>query len=580
MENQASQYLKEQLGEELSYKVSSEKESRNEATIDGINNSVENLFKKVVENAPKEIQQELADLYADKGNAVDVLKESGIEVTLNVEKQPSIDPVDKSAETEKYQELVSDFKDASEKLTEDATPKQMQEFYNKAIELKEKTEFMLDNNVLGKDGEQYLAESLSNFKYLETDIKETCKESGIELDTRSTSEKIEDLQNEIYKALEEEKDKSFYGSNKYEITPYNSEECYDASAIMQTFNEYVDELNKGTANDYADFSHYFQLNKLEDFDSYRWDKETEIFEQIMEDFKDSKRYEELVNEYGTDMVEKEVRNIENEDVVVVLDDINFSVEVNPIDFIDKDYQMNIILADKMDGREGTGGEIKALFDNYNEYHVDTDNVEEVSDTLNNSMTYLLQQQGYKVDEVLNESHSQFLETEGDFGLQNDEFIQSVITEIEEASKYSQVTTLVTLGGEELMEMLNAVAHKDETKAIEVSDGATIGLFDGKFYGAGGSMEIETYEPFVFTVDMIDYVQLEGAERNENHGYSVDGVYGMSTHAWDGEAKLVDVDDTLKQKIESAKTISAETVENVIDEINDFKDKIQEQDIER
>lgn len=554
MKKQTVQFLKECFGEELAYPIKNEKESRDETVISEVINGTESLFTNALENAPTaEIKKDLLNLYSEKGNAVDAFRECGIEVVFSIEKQPTAETVDKSAETEKFQQLVSDLKNISTRITDNVTQDQMQNFFDRAMEVKEQTEFMLNNNVLGEISEKFLAESLSNFKYLENAIKET----GFEIDTRSKTEKKQDLEKEIFKAMKEDCRNNYY-DGKYEISPSSYDDYYSALQILDTFNKYTEALK--SENEQRSFSEYFVDTKYEsDFLLNVSDEEVSIVTSLIRNFKDSDRYNELADEYGVEMIDRFLYQIDNGDIPAyeVAENIGLEVYADPLDFVDKSYHLNLVLADKTDGKEGSGVDINNLFTE-NEINF-VNKTQNVAEMLNNSVTYLVQQQGFKIDEVLNEFHNQVLDKESNSDeLRYNNFIVSVFEEVQNAPQYAQLTSFVSSGGKELIDLLDAVAHKDENKVIEISDNATIGLFDGKYNGTGSNFEIELEKPFLFTADMVDYIQIED-EKTQHIG-----------NIWKGEVNVTDISDTIRQELNNAKEISFETVENVKEEFENFE----------
>lgn len=556
MTEQSSNFLKECFGNELPYVIENEAQSRDEKVINEIVESVDDILKNAIDNAPMEIKQELTDLRAEK-SAIDVMKDADISVVFKVEKHKEEDKeIDITAETQKYKETVSDFKEMNN-FEGNVTQKQMQDFFDKTVELKEQTKLMLDNNILGEKAEQSLSESLSNFKYLENEIIKT----GYEIDTRTHEEKSADLEKAVYEILSNYCKDSFY-NGEYEITPSNYDDYISPSEIINTFNDYLDELEEG-----GSFEEYFNQVVYEKyFIDNVIEEECDIVQNLISQFKNGEEYNNLVEEYGKDMVNNFITELDDIPICDIAEDIGLSVSINPVDFVGE-YHINLVLNDKIDGKEGSGVDIQNLFSEDN-LALDRSN-EEIGEMLNTPMTYLIQQQGYNVEEVLERFHDETLKQP----YEASDFVKSVVDEIDNTPKYTQLTSLVSVSGKDVIDLLDTIANKDENKAIQVSDDVTVGLFDGKYHGTGSTLEIELEKPFVFTADMVDFVQIEGARDNtENIGYTVDSVYGLTGDVWKADVEIKDVDDTLRKEIDSAKEISSETVENVKEELLNFENE--------
>lgn len=556
MTEQSSNFLKECFGNELPYVIENEAQSRDEKVINEIVESVDDILKNAIDNAPMEIKQELTDLRAEK-SAIDVMKDADISVVFKVEKHKEEDKeIDITAETQKYKETVSDFKEMNN-FEGNVTQKQMQDFFDKTVELKEQTKLMLDNNILGEKAEQSLSESLSNFKYLENEIIKT----GYEIDTRTHEEKSADLEKAVYEILSNYCKDSFY-NGEYEITPSNYDDYISPSEIINTFNDYLDELEEG-----GSFEEYFNQVVYEKyFIDNVIEEECDIVQNLISQFKNGEEYNNLVEEYGKDMVNNFITELDDIPICDIAEDIGLSVSINPVDFVGE-YHINLVLNDKIDGKEGSGVDIQNLFSEDN-LALDRSN-EEIGEMLNTPMTYLIQQQGYNVEEVLERFHDETLKQP----YEASDFVKSVVDEIDNTPKYTQLTSLVSVSGKDVIDLLDTIANKDENKAIQVSDDATVGLFDGKYHSTGSTLEIELEKPFVFTADMVDFVQIEGARDNtENIGYTVDSVYGLTGDVWKADVEIKDVDDTLRKEIDSAKEISSETVENVKEELLNFENE--------
>lgn len=160
------------------------------------------------------------------------------------------------------------------------------------------------------------------------------------------------------------------------------------------------------------------------------------------------------------------------------------------------------------------------------------------DCYDNFLTYLIHQQGYKVDDMFNALYVPSGSNEP-----NSKFLKSCVNELNNTS-YSSVaiTALIKTSDLDTLEALaRGLASKVKVHAdvdgerecfnrLELSPMTTMGLFDA-WNGSGSMLEIELEKTCVIPVEFVRKVQFEGCNRNLNRGWSVNEVYGLVGSCW-------------------------------------------------
>lgn len=137
----------------------------------------------------------------------------------------------------------------------------------------------------------------------------------------------------------------------------------------------------------------------------------------------------------------------------------------------------------------------------------------------NALTYLVEQQGHTLSELVDARYK---------GTDN-RFLASVSQEIDNLSDYmGELTLLVKMKGNKLVEFLDAIG-KGEGNIVADRNNVTIGLFN-EWSGAGAMFEIMPEKDVVLPCSMIRNVQISG-ERKSVYEYTVESVYSMSGSAW-------------------------------------------------
>lgn len=147
----------------------------------------------------------------------------------------------------------------------------------------------------------------------------------------------------------------------------------------------------------------------------------------------------------------------------------------------------------------------------------------------NSLTYLIQQQGHSIKEVLNDYYG--------FKKSDNQFIRSVSEELDNNPTYGmdELTCLVELSGEQISEFFDTLEGRNEDKNIknfEFDKNIDIGLFN-EWNGSGSLLEIKLEKPFIISKDLVRNFQIENNDygRNTDRGYTVNDVYDLISSCW-------------------------------------------------
>ena len=221
---------------------------------------------------------------------------------------------------------------------------------------------------------------------------------------------------------------------------------------------------------------------------------------------------------GTDLEDVYNDNVEFEFEEYLHNECGYEgISFNLAHFLDNDYHFNVMFKTDIEQNYDMG----AICDYYkipDRFTYD----EPVNDKrYDNSLTYLIKQQGHNPMEVINTFH-RVSETDS-------KFVQSVSDELDNMTyEMSELTALVSLSGENVYKFLDA--YESGKGSITLSKNTMIGLFN-EWNGSGSILEIELEKDAVFPVSMIRNVQIEGQRSDYIHGYTVNDVYGLVGSAW-------------------------------------------------
>lgn len=302
-----------------------------------------------------------------------------------------------------------------------------------------------------------------------------------------------------------------YGNMAITISPSGYDDRIPPQFILKAFNEYCN-IAKSNNNDYETFKDYLEAGSLlADINAHYFDL---VEEQLLHEIKYNIQYE---SEELQSLFEALIDGMNDYEILEVggFEGINYDIK----EFLDYDYRINLMFATPY------------------ERNCDMSLIPLFEDVDNNALTYLIRQQGYDVHEVFKSLKEDRI---------NDSvFVRSVVDELREQSYcMAELTALVTVRGENLLNLLDNIAH--ENNYISISKDATIGLFN-EWNGSGAMLEIQLEKPAVFPTSMVRNVQIEGAGK-ENSGYTVDAVYGFVSKAWlIGNVEIVNEAPALKEE---------------------------------
>lgn len=300
-----------------------------------------------------------------------------------------------------------------------------------------------------------------------------------------------------------------YGNMAITISPSGYDDRIPPHFILKAFNEYCN-IAKSNNNDYETFKDYLEA-MFADINAYYFDLEEK---QLLHEIKNNIQYE---SEELQSSFEALIDGMNDYEILEVggFEGINYDIK----EFLDYDYRINLMFATPY------------------ERNCDMSLIPRFEDVDNNALTYLIRQQGYDVHEVFKSLKEDRI---------NDSvFVRSVVDELREQSySMAELTALVTARGENLLNLLDNIAH--ENNYVSISKDATIGLYN-EWNGSGSMFEIQLEKPAVFPTSMVRNVQIEGAGK-ENSGYTVDAVYGFVSKAWlIGNVEIVKEAPALKEE---------------------------------
>lgn len=300
-----------------------------------------------------------------------------------------------------------------------------------------------------------------------------------------------------------------YGNMAITISPSGYDDRIPPQFILKAFNEYCN-IAKSNINDYETFKDYLE-EKFAEINAYYFDLEEK---QLLHEIKSNIQYE---SEELQSSFEALIDGMNDYEILEVggFEGINYDIK----EFLDYDYRINLMFATPY------------------ERNCDMSLIPRFEDVDNNALTYLIRQQGYDVHEV-------FKSLKED-RINDSAFVRSVVDELREQSySMAELTALVTARGENLLNLLDIIAH--ENNYISISKDATIGLYN-EWNGSGSMLDIQLEKPAVFPTSMVRNVQIEGAGK-ENSGYTVDAVYGFVSKAWlIGNVEIVKEAPALKEE---------------------------------
>lgn len=188
------------------------------------------------------------------------------------------------------------------------------------------------------------------------------------------------------------------------------------------------------------------------------------------------------------------------------------IDMNLDDLLSRSsFNVNLFFATETEKNFDMGSIVDSFGNDYREPRLEDIDAE----SLDNALSYLVNQQGHSVEEV--------------FGNPDNAFIHSIREEIDENSSeaMSELCALVRM---DAREMLDLIGKRSEAKGSLVlpRDCATMGIFN-QWSGCGGVLDILLEKDAVMPLSMIRGFQIEG--QSDPEGYTVNDVYGLVGSCW-------------------------------------------------
>lgn len=143
-----------------------------------------------------------------------------------------------------------------------------------------------------------------------------------------------------------------------------------------------------------------------------------------------------------------------------------------------------------------------------------DEEDRVNEPISPILTELFSSQGYKLEDLRNESL-----------VENSKFLKSFIEELKNlSSDRCMLTVLTRMNLNEFFDVYNT------GKKIIVDENTTLGLYD-PIFGGGSCLEIELEKPFSFEVKKDYFEEFNFSGDSFNYGYDIEEVYGLIGECW-------------------------------------------------
>lgn len=297
----------------------------------------------------------------------------------------------------------------------------------------------------------------------------------------------------------------------YEVY-WDYDEELDPTTIDKLTQKAVDENDSFEAivNDY--------LWEIVDFpDEYLYDEVRNHIPSELEDFAEDRDLQEDLETAGYKGVDMNIRNILGK----------------------SDVRVNVVFATPTEANYDMSN-IVDVFGSWKNpaYDYIVDNPE----ILDNAMTYLIHQQGHS----LKEYYQCLLENPGGFGFNHKStFIESVVDDCVNNSSdaMSGFTCLTTLTPYELYELRKNV--KDGKGSLEFSKDTYCGTVN--IWAGSGGLSVELEKPFIVPTKYAHTIQVEGSENN--NGYTVDEIFGLTSDCWNGKMTFTNSQPSLYKENE-------------------------------
>lgn len=304
-----------------------------------------------------------------------------------------------------------------------------------------------------------------------------------------------------------------YGSNVITISSFSYDDKLSSEQILNCYNNYC---NYGMNEGYANFEAYLEYY----VDDVLWEYREEVYSSLIADIKKGlpDRLYEIFDDYVDELG----------DYGVLEDIAKAEVEIDTYSYIDECH-INLMFATRKELNFDNGAIHDAFNSNIGDINV-RGNEEYYKDSLDNSLSYVIHQQGHTIKEVYEALYS-------DKNNADNNFVKSVVNELDGMTySMSNVTALTSCGGKDLINLLDSIAHKKSDIFISLPTTTEIGLYN-EWLGSGSALEISLEKPLVIPADMVRNVQFESTSSNDrvsksaNNGYSVDDTYSLVHSVW-------------------------------------------------
>jgi hypothetical protein len=201
------------------------------------------------------------------------------------------------------------------------------------------------------------------------------------------------------------------------------------------------------------------------------------------------------------------------------------IEYSSIDFLPGTIRLNLILA--------TPSELNYDFSAISSSYLNPDGTNCKLDVWDNALTWLIEQQGYSMEDVTEMIRA-------DSATSSSKFVNSVYEELYNAyyDVCNAVTILCHCEGQDFFRMMDDLKTA-KSNSYKITKDATCGLYEWSS-GSGSCLDIQLEKDVVIPAKMIHHIQIEARKPfMTNYGYSVDDVYGLCGSAWSADVTIVE-----------------------------------------
>lgn len=140
---------------------------------------------------------------------------------------------------------------------------------------------------------------------------------------------------------------------------------------------------------------------------------------------------------------------------------------------------------------------------------DEKSTEKKEQDFDNSLSYLMIQQGHSLEELSQEDASSPLLD----SLRNEIITVGNNEDSSVAGKHYQTTACIAMTGQMMLDYMDIMVSKEETAGIELSENTAVGFHDA-VNGKSGDINIQLEQPLVIPSDMISHIVIEGSDPSD------------------------------------------------------------------